>query len=345
MHTDQMAYRPFGRLGWSVSSIGFGAWAIGGEGWGPQDDDLSRQTLHAALDRGVNFIDTAQGYGQGHSEVLIGQVLRERTDEVYVATKVPPRPDSTTWPPPDDSDPRQMYPADYIIAACEASLRRLQREAVDVYQFHTWAAAFNLADEWYEAMTRLKEQGKIRAAGASVPDTKPECVIGALAQGRLDSVQVIYNLFEQVPRYNLFPLCERLGVGVIVRVPFDEGALTGKYTRETVFPEGDVRRHYFRGRNLPAVVDRVEAIRRFKDERHPEMSMAEYALRFSLSHDAVGTVIPGMRNVQQVRWNTAAGDGARLDDAEREALRRFAWRKDFWFDEVTEDAVEADADA
>lgn len=336
-----MEYRPFGRLGWKVSAVGFGAWAIGGEGWGPQDDAESIRTLHAALDRGVNVIDTAQGYGQGHSEVLIGQVLRERSEEVYVATKVPPVPDSTTWPPPDDADPRRMYPAAYIVAECEKSLKRLQREAVDVYQFHTWSAGFNLHDEWYEAMMQLKAQGKIRAIGASVPDTKPDSVVGALAQGRVDSVQAIYNLFEQYPQSNLFPVCEALGTGVIVRVPFDEGALTGKYTNETVFAEGDVRRHYFRGNNLPAVVDRVEALRRFKDERHPAMSMAEYALRFALSHDAVSTVIPGMRTVQQVAWNTAAADGRRLDAEEIRALRRFAWRKDFWFEEVEAPAERA----
>lgn len=326
-----MEYRTFGNLGWQVSAIGFGAWAIGGEGWGPQDDADSVRALEAALDGGVNFIDTAQGYGQGHSETLIGKVVGGRPD-IYVATKVPPL--DARWPIQPDADPRVLYPAHHIIGECEKSLVRLQREQVDVYQFHTWAAAFNIHDEWAEAMMHLREQGKVRAVGVSVPDTSPEWVIGSLARGRVQAVQAIYNVFEQFPQWNLFPACEALGTGVIVRVPFDEGALTGKYRTDTVFAEGDVRRHYFRGGNLHAVVDRVEQLRNFVAERHGPMPLAEYALRFSLSHDAVHTVIPGMRNRNQVEQNVRAADGGRLSDEEKIALRRFAWRKDFWFEEL-----------
>lgn len=308
--------------------------------WGPQDDADSIRALHTALDRGVNFIDTAQVYGQGHSEAIVGRVLQERSDEIYVATKVPQVP-GLTWPTPDDADPTAYIPASYLIERCEASLRRLKRETIDVYQVHTWASAFNLRDEWFEAMEKLRRQGKIRAVGVSVPDTAPDCVIGALVQGRVDAVQVIYNLFEQAPQRNLFPVCQAHDVAVIARVPFDEGALTGKFTYETTFPEGDLRRRYFRGDNLRAVVDRTEAIRAFKDERHPEMAMAEYALRFCLSHPAVTTVIPGMRTPRQAEMNTAAGDGALLPEEEVDAARRFAWRKDFWREEVEAEPQEA----
>jgi aryl-alcohol dehydrogenase-like predicted oxidoreductase len=329
-----MTYRTFGSQNWRVSEIGFGAWAIGGDMWGPQDDDESVHALHAALDRGVNFVDTAQGYGKGHSETIIGRVLEERGDpDVYVATKVPPSP-GFGWPPPDDADVGNVFPSSYIIEEAEKSLTRLRREALDVYQFHTWVTAFNIRDEHFEAMERLREQGKVRAVGVSVPDTTPDNVIGALARGKIDAVQVIYNLFEQYPRQNLFPVCERLGIGVVVRVPFDEGALTGKFTRESTFPDGDVRQHYFRGGNLAAVIERVGRIREIKDRRHPEMSMAEYALRFALSHPAVSTVIPGMRNVHQVEMNTAAGDGRWLDPTELAELELVAWRKDFWNEEV-----------
>ncbi len=329
-----MQYRPFGNLGWDVSAIGFGAWAIGGDMWGPQDDDESVRALHTALDRGVNFIDTAQGYGKGHSEEIIGRVLAERGgDEIYVATKVPPRP-GYGWPPPLDADANDVFPSDYIIEACEQSLRRLGRNHLDVYQFHTWVPGFNVQDEWKETMAKLKQQGKIRAVGVSVPDTTPANVIGSLAEGTVDAVQVIYNLFDRVPEWNLFPACERHGTAVIVRVPFDEGALTGKFTAETTFPEGDVRRHYFRGENLRETVRRVEEIRAFKDRRHPDLAMAEYALRFSLSHPAVSTVIPGMRNPRQAEMNTAAGDADALSPEERAELRAFAWRKDFWNEEV-----------
>jgi aryl-alcohol dehydrogenase-like predicted oxidoreductase len=326
-------YRAFGSLGWNISEVGFGAWAIGGDMWGPQSDEESLRALHRALDLGVNFIDTAQGYGKGHSEELIGRLLRDRTEEVYVATKVPPTPGSA-WPPPEDADARTWFPASYIIDQCHASLKRLGRDYVDVYQFHTWATAFNVADDWFEAMSRLKEQGKVRAIGVSVPDTTPDNVIGALALEKVDAVQVIYNIFEQYPRWNLFPVCQRLGTGVIVRVPFDEGSLTGRFTASTTFPEGDVRRHYFRGRNLPAVLKRVDAIRSYKDRVFPAMSMPEFALRYARSHPAVSTVIPGIRNVRQAEANIAAGDGEALPGPVLKELERFAWRKDFWHEEV-----------
>lgn len=329
-----MQYRKFGNLDWKISEVGFGAWAIGGDMWGAQDDQESLMALHKALDLGVNFIDTAQGYGKGHSEELIGKVLKERSGEIYVATKVPPVP-GTPWPPPENFDVNVSFPAEYIIKQCEGSLKRLQRDYIDVYQFHTWAAAFNVRDEWFEAVTKLKEQGKIRAAGVSVHDTTPDSVIGALALGKIDEVQVIYNLFEQYPRWNLFPVCRKLGVAVVVRVPFDEGALTGKFTPETKFAEGDVRGHYFRGNNLLAVIKKTEEISRVKDKRRPALSMAQYALKYCLSHPAVSTVIPGIRSTKQAEINTSVSDGSLLEEDELNELKRFAWRKDFWKEEVS----------
>lgn len=329
-----MQYRKFGSCEWYVSEVGFGAWAIGGDMWGPQVDAVSKKALHSALDLGVNFIDTAQGYGKGHSERIIGEVLKERSEQVYVATKISPMP-GYKWPPDDDADPRVYYPREFIIEQCEHSLRRLQRDYIDVYQFHTWATAFNVCDEWFEAISSLGQQGKIRAVGVSVSDTTPDNVIGALALGKIDSVQVIYNLFEQYPEWNLFPVCERLGIGVIVRVPFDEGALTGKFTPATTFSKNDVRKHYFRGNNLMAVIQKVEQIRKVKDQYRATMPMAEYALRFCLSHSAVSTVISGMRNEQQVVMNVAASDGVTLSPEELQALRQFAWRKDLWHEEVS----------
>lgn len=330
-----MTYRQFGSTGWQVSAIGFGAWAIGGDMWGPQHDAESLRALNRALELEVNFIDTAQGYGKGHSEELIGKLLKDRTGEIYIATKIPPMPGSP-WPPPEDANPSVVYPSSYIIRECENSLRRLGREYVDVYQFHTWATAFNVYDEWFEAMTRLKADGKIRAVGVSVPDATPDNVIGALALGKVDAVQVIYNLFEQYPRWNLLPVCQKLGIAVIARVPFDEGSLTGKFTATTTFREGDVRRQYFRGRNLRAVVNRVEPIRRFVERRHADLSIPEFALRFCLSHPAVSTVIPGIRSVVQAEANVRAADGELLDPQELKELEGFAWRRDFWHTEVND---------
>ena len=330
-----MKYRKFGKLNWQISEIGFGAWAIGGDMWGPQNDNESIKALHRAIDIGVNFIDTAQGYGNGHSEEIVGKVLKEREEEIYVATKVPPKA-NTPWPPPDNYDSRISFPSEYIIEECEKSLKRLQRDYLDVYQFHTWASAFNLCDEWFEAMSELKQQGKIRAIGVSVHDTTPDSVLASLVNKRVDSVQVIYNIFEQYPQFNLFPIAEKMGTGIIVRVPFDEGSLTGKFTTQTKFPVGDVRKHYFRGNNLKAIIKKVKEIEEFKNSKgHKDWSMPEYALRFSLSHSAVNTVIPGIRNVKQAELNCAVGDGIWLDNKELEELKKFYWRKDFWNEEVS----------
>lgn len=328
-----MNYRTFGKLGWKVSEIGFGAWAIGGDMWGPQKDDESIRALHRAADLGVNFIDTAQGYGKGHSEQVIGRFLRERREEILVATKIPAIPGSP-WPLPPNARCEEFFPKSAIIAECEKSLKRLQRETIDLYQFHTWSASFNIQNELFEAMETLKQQGKIRAVGVSVPDTAPESIIGALALGRVDSVQLIYNIFEQIPQWNILPVAQKLGIAVVVRVPFDEGALTGKYTETTQFPEGDIRRHYFRGNNLKEVVRRVAAVREHKDRDHPGMSLATYALKFCLGHSAVSTVIPGMRTEGQVETNCSAGNGAQLTAEELAGLGRFLWRKDFWHEEV-----------
>ncbi|RPH93501.1 MAG: aldo/keto reductase, partial [Calditrichaeota bacterium] len=306
--------------------------------WGPQDDQDSINALYRAIDLGINFIDTAQGYGKGHSEEIIGRVLRNRKEEIYVATKIPPVP-GTRWPMPEDQDIMAAYPPDYIIRECEKSLKRLQRECIDIYQFHTWCSNFNIRDEWHDAMSKLRQQGKIRAIGVSVPDLTPDSVIGALAMDKVDAVQVVYNIFEQAPLRNLFPVTQRLNKAVIVRVPFDEGALTGKYTNQTKFVEGDVRNRYFRGRNFTAMLKRVDRVREFKNRHHPEMSLADFALRFCLSHAAVSSVIPGIRNVQQAESNASVSDGKILERAELQEMEQLAWKKDFWFNEI-EDNME-----
>ena len=326
-----MQLRKLGKLGWDVSEIGFGGWAIGG-GWGPQSDKESIRTLHHAIDLGLNFIDTAQGYGDGHSETLIGQVLKERKEKIIVATKVPPK--EFDWPARIDYDARKAFPKAYVIEECEKSLKRLQREYLDIYQFHTWSAKFNSQDEWYETFEELKQQGKIRASGVSVPDYTPDYVIGALVDGRIDSIQLIYNIFEQFPAWNILKVCKANNVGVIVRVPFDEGALTGKYSNETVFPEGDIRQHYFRGNNLKKVVKKITEIEYYKNETFNKLSMAELALKFCLSNNAVSTVIPGMRNMKQAEMNIAVSNGNYFSRDELDKLEQFAWRKDYWNEEI-----------
>lgn len=320
-------------MGWQVSEIGFGAWAIGGDMWGSQDDAKSIEALHTAIDQGVNFIDTAQGYGKGHSETIIGNVLQERKETLYVATKVPPVP-GNPWPIPENYSSFKAFPADYIIKECEKSLKRLKRDYIDIYQFHTWASVFNVEDGWFEAMQKLKADGKIRAIGVSVPDTAPDSVIGALVNERVDSVQVIFNLFEQYPRWNLFKVAEKMKAGIIVRVPFDEGALTGKFTNNHTFQEGDVRNHYFRGNNLKETIKKVKKIENYRDSHYSAWTMPEFALRYCLSETAVSTVIPGIRNKAQALANTAVSDGELIQQDEMKALEQFYWRKDFWHEEL-----------
>jgi aryl-alcohol dehydrogenase-like predicted oxidoreductase len=331
-----MQYRILGRTGMRVSDIGYGAWALGGE-WGEQDDAESRKALHAALDTGVNFIDTAQKYGDGRSERIVGEVLKERSEDIIVASKVPLT-DLSKWPPTDADDIMELYPPDFLVSQCEGTLRNLQRDYLDIYQFHTWTAAWNERDEWYDTMDKLKRDGKIRAWGISCSEPRPEDVVGAVTAGKIDTVQVIYNIFEQAPQGHVLPACAEHNVGVIVRVPFDEGSLTGKFTEKTQFGPGDFRKHYFRGNNLKATLRHVEHVKECKNWKNPDMPMAEYALRFCLSDQRVSTVIPGMRNVRQAELNTAVSDGVFLGADELENLKALNWKREFWSEEVAADA-------
>lgn len=330
-----MRYRTFGRTGWRVSEIGFGAWAIGG-GWGPQQDGESIAALHRALDLGVTFIDTAQGYGEGRSERLIGQVLRERggragTGEVKVATKIPPT--DGHWPPSPYDDMRERYPADYLRQGVEKSLRQLDAERLDLLQLHTWTRAWNQHPEPLETLRALQQEGKIDAIGISTPEHDQNSLVQLMREGWLDGVQVIYNIFEQEPAAEFLPAAQEHGVGVIVRVVFDEGSLTGKFTPRTSFPEGDFRRNYFKGDRLPAVIERVDAVRRTIQETTGEEQpdMPRTAIRFALQHPAVSTVIPGIRNVAQAEANVAASDAGPLDARLYDALKEHNWQRGFWY--------------
>jgi len=323
-----MKYRTFGRLGWKVSEIGFGGWAIGG-GWGPQEDAQSLRTLREALDLGVNFIDTAQAYGEGRSEKLIARVLKARgqTREVYVATKIPPRPGP--WPPSPYCKIGDRFPSDYLRERTEQSLRNLGREAVDVLQLHTWTRAWNDETEWLETLRALVQEGKIRAIGISTPEVDQDALNDLIRVGALDTVQVIFNIFEQKPAAQLLPLAKKHGVGIIVRCPFDESALTGKLRADTTFPEGDFRRRYFRGDRLTETLKRVRQVQQVVGDAYD--SPATAALKFSLKPDAVSTVIPGMRKVEQARQNCAASDLPDMDDPLYEKLKKQYWEKAFQY--------------
>lgn len=315
-----MKYRTLGRTGIEVSEIGYGAWGIGGVQWTGGDDDEARRALNLAIDQGLNFIDTALAYGDGHSERLVGEVARSRNERIYIATKVPPK--NREWPA-RDVPLQQTFPRDYIIKCTEQSLKNLGVETIDLQQLHVWHDNWADEHEWIEALTRLRDQGKVRYFGLSLNDYQPWNAIKALRQGNIDAVQVIYNIFEQAPEDELYPVCRELNVGVIARVPFDEGGLTGAITPTTTFPEGDFREWFFRGDRKQTVFDRVEKLKGLLDDE--ASSLPELALRFTLSHDAISTVIPGMRSTRHVTANISCSDGRRLSPEMLAKLRAFAW--------------------
>jgi aryl-alcohol dehydrogenase-like predicted oxidoreductase len=321
-----MELRPLGRTGLAVSAIGYGAWGIGGTMWIGADDRESLRALHRAIDLGVNFIDTALGYGFGHSETLVGKVVRERAERVFVATKVPPK--NRLWPAPRGVPAEKAFPAAHVVECAEKSLWNLNLDAIDLLQLHTWQDGFLDEDGWRKALEGLQAEGKVRFVGISVNDHDPGSAVRAAASGVFDTIQVIYNIFDPTPARELFPLCREHGVGVLARVPFDEGSLTGSITPRTTFPKGDFRNHYFAGDRKREVQERVEELRTLLGEE--AATLPELALRFCLSHDAVSTVIPGMRRVSSVEANAAAGDGRRLSKHLREELGRHAWPRNFY---------------
>jgi aryl-alcohol dehydrogenase-like predicted oxidoreductase len=321
-----MRYRKLGRTNLEVSEIGFGAWGIGGKQWLGGSDEESLRALRRAVELGLNFIDTALAYGDGHSERLVGQVLREARTRVWVATKVPPK--NRLWPARPGIGIQEVFPYDYIIRSTEESLRNLGVETIDLQQLHVWNPEWLESDVWRRAFEDLKRSGKVRFVGVSINDHQPDSALELIRTGRIDTVQVIYNIFDQTPERNLLPLCTECNIGVIARVPFDEGSLTGTITETTRFDPEDFRAYYFRGDRKRQVVERVAALQR--DLAAVEGTLPEIALRFCLSHPAVSTVIPGMRKVRNVEVNCAVSDKGPLDERVLQILRRHAWNRNFY---------------
>ena len=321
-----MNYRQLGTTGMEISEIGYGAWGIGGTQWGGADDDESIQALHRAIDLGLNFIDTALAYGQGRSERLVGQVVRERPERIYVATKVPPK--NSVWPAEAGTPVDEVFPADYVRACAERSLGNLGVERIDLLQLHVWNDDWTDQGDWREAVDDLRSSGKVGHFGVSINDHQPANALRLIDSGAVDTVQVIYNVFDQSPEDELFPACREHGVGVIARVPLDEGGLTGAVGPETEFADGDFRATYFRGDRKGEVQERVRAIA--TDLDIAEDQLAEIALRFILSEPTVSAVIPGMRSIRNVERNVAVSDGRGLPDGWREKLRAHRWVRNFY---------------
>ena len=314
-----MRNRTFGRTGWQVSEIGYGMWGMGA--WSGSDDDESLASLDRALALGCTFFDTAWVYGNGHSETLLGRMLAAHRDaRVVVATKIPPK--NMKWPARAEYPVSEAYPPGHIREYTEKSLANLGVAAIDLQQFHVWSDAWARDTHWQRAVDDLKREKLVRAVGISVNRREATNVLEALGTGLIDSVQVVYNVFDQAPEDELFPYCLKHRIAIIARVPFDEGSLTGALTADSKWPEGDWRNIYFNPANLSATLERVERLTPLVPEG---MDLPELALRFILHHPAVSTVIPGMRRLRHVERNLAASDGESLPPRLLDALRAHRW--------------------
>lgn len=326
-----MQQRPLGVHGPVVSEIGFGGWAIGG-GWGDQSDSDSMAALQLALDSGINLVDTAAGYGDGHSERLIGKVLKGRAQqEVIVATKTPPAPGP--WPPSPYCRWQDRYSAAYLRDNVEHRLRNLGTDCLDLLQLHTWTRAWNDDPQPLLVLRQLRDEGKIRLIGISTPEQDQACVIQLMRSGLVDVVQIIFNLFEQEAAAQVLPVAAETGTGVIVRVALDEGALTGKYAGDHQFAEDDFRSRYFAGDRLQRTADRVAEIRRDLAEFDlgDRYSLVDVALKFVLARTEVSSVVVGMRSASQVERNARVSELRELPEDFLIRLRRHHWLRGVWY--------------
>jgi aryl-alcohol dehydrogenase-like predicted oxidoreductase len=326
-----MRTRRLGRTGIEVTDVGFGAWGIGGAMWLGSADEEGTRALREALDLGVTFVDTALVYGDGHSEELIGAVLAEsgRRDRVTVATKIPPK--DYAWPGKEKTPFREVFPADWVVKCVEESLGNLRAETLHLEQFHVWHDAWLEAPGWEKtrsAMERLKREGKVLHWGVSINDHAPETGLRLLADPLIESAQVIYNVFDRSPERELFALAREKDLGIIVRVPFDEGALTGAIRPDTAFPTGDWRNAYFRGDRKAEAARRADALRELLGDE--AKTLPELALRFVLSRPEVSTVIPGMRRPEHARANAAVSDGRAISPELLARLAPHAWDKNWY---------------
>jgi aryl-alcohol dehydrogenase-like predicted oxidoreductase len=323
---EAMRHRKLGRTGLEISEIGYGAWGIGGTQWLGGDDTESLRALHRSFELGLNFIDTALAYGDGHSEELVGKAVKKSAHQIYIATKIPPK--NRVWPAKPDVPVEEVFPYDYIVKSTEESLRNLEREQIDLQQFHVWTDAWTNTADWRRAIEHLKKSGKVRCFGISISEHEPDTALEALQTGLIDAVQVIYNIFDQTPEKNLFPLCEKMNLGVLARVPLDEGGLTGGITVDTRFDSTEFRAHYFRGDRKQQVVEHVDALKR--DLKGVPGTLPEIALRFCLSHRAVTTVIPGMRRIETVESSCGVSDAGPLPENVLAILKRHQWYRNFY---------------
>ncbi len=316
-----METRKFGKTNWLISELGYGMWGLAG--WTGSDQNEVEKSLELSVELGCNFFDTAWGYAEGKSEEILGKLLRRHSNKkLYAATKIPPK--NFIWPSKAGFQLKDCFPASHIIEYTEKSLKNLNVDQIDLQQFHVWEDAWSDQDEWKMAIEKLTKEGKVAHWGVSVNRWEPNNCLKTIETGLISSVQVIYNIFDQNPEDELFPLCKKMDVGIIARVPFDEGSLTGLLTYDTIFPADDWRSTYFVPENLTSSVDHANALKPIIPEG---MDMPEMALRFILSNPDVGTIIPGMRKIKHVQSNISCSDGQGLPKAKMDELRNHRWER------------------
>ena len=323
-----MQYRQLGRTGWAVSDIGYGLWGM--SGWSGSDDEQSLASLQRAVDAGCTFFDSAWAYGEGKSDQFLARVLAANpAKRLYAASKIPPM--NLKWPALPSYKHHEVFPSQHVLQYADVIRTNLGVDTIDLLQLHVWQDAWTDEPDFRSTVEKLKRDGVIRAFGLSLNRWEPENGLKAIRTGLVDAVQVIYNIFDQAPEDELFPLCREMNIGVIARVPLDEGSLGGKMTLQTRFPEGDWRARYFSPENLGPTIERVE---RLKLELPAGMSLPELALRFVLSNPTVSTTIVGMRSPEHVTANTGYSDLGPLPAGLVAVLRKHRWdrRPAHWSD-------------
>lgn len=314
-----MKYRKFGRTGVEVSDIAYGLWGMGG--WSGSDDKQSLEALQLAVDLGCNFFDTAWAYGEGKSDGLLGQTIaKNKGKRLFAASKIPPK--NERWPALPEYKYHDVFPPDHVLKYADLIRKQLGTDSIDLLQFHVWTDDWTDEPDFRKTVEKLKHDGTIRYFGLSLNRWEPENGIKAIRTGLVDAVQVIYSIFDQSPEDELFPLCQELNIGVIVRVALDEGSLSGKMTKDTKFPKDDWRSGYFNAENLKNTMDRVDKLKKILP---PGMSLPEMALRFTISHPAVSTTIVGMRKLEHVRENCALSDKGPLSPELLKELKKHRW--------------------
>jgi aryl-alcohol dehydrogenase-like predicted oxidoreductase len=314
-----MKTRRFGRTDWQVSEIGYGMWGMGG--WTGSDDEESLASLQLAIDLGCTFFDTAWGYGEGHSEALLGKIIKANPDKkLFTATKIPPK--NFIWPSRREFLLEDCFPPDHIEEYVTSSLENSGLESFDLMQFHVWEDHFMDDNRWISKVADLKKQGLFQAIGISINRWEPWNAVRTVQSGMIDAVQVIYNIFDQNPEDKLLPACQENDVAVIARVPFDEGTLTGNITLESTWPDDDWRSTYFVPENLKSSVEHADALRPLVPDG---MTMPEMALRFILNEPRISTIIPGMRKPHHVKMNIGASDLGPLPADLHKELKKHRW--------------------